>query len=283
MRHDLSTDDFEPRVIQLVIYPVKGLAGQPCETVQVLDRGFAWDRRWMLVGEGHTFLSQRQLPRMAMIQARIVGDELVLTHSNSQSKIAVPIQQPDRAPRTQVTIWKDQVEAVCVPDAGQWLSEIFDYACTLVFMPDTTRRQVNPAFARPGEIVSFADAYPILLVGGASISDLNARLSQPVPVDRFRPNIVVSTQEPFEEDSWGELEIGSALLRGAKASDRCSVPTIDQRTGERTGPEPIRTLSGFRRFGNGVFLGQNLTVRRPGRITVNDRVRITGRISAVYA
>jgi uncharacterized protein len=279
----MSIDNFKPRVIQLVIYPVKGLAGQPCETVDVLDRGFAWDRRWMLVGEGHTFLSQRQLPRMAMIQARIDGDELVLIHANSQSRIAVPIQQPDRAPRTQVTIWKDEVEAVCVPDAGQFLSEMLDCACTLVFMPDTTRRSVNPAFARPGEIVSFADAYPVLLVGRASISDLNARLSQPVPVDRFRPNIVVSTQEPFEEDGWGELEIGSALLRGVKASDRCSVPTIDQRTGERTGPEPIRTLSGFRLFGNGVFLGQNLTVRRPGRITVNDRVRIRGRISAVYA
>lgn len=279
----MSIDNFEPRVTQLVIYPVKGFAGQPCETVEVLDRGFARDRRWMLIGEDHIFLSQRRLPRMATIQARIVGDQLVLVHSSSQSKIAVPIQQPDTAPKMPVTIWKNQVEAVCVPDAGQWLSEILDYGCTLVFMPDTTRRQVNPAFARPGEIVSFADAYPILLVGEASISDLNARLTEPVPVDRFRPNIVVSTQEPFEEDKWGELEIGSALLRGVKASDRCSVPTINQRTGERTGPEPIRTLSGFRRFGDGVFLGQNLTVRRPGSITVNDRVRIRVRISAVYA
>jgi uncharacterized protein len=274
--------DLEPRVTQLVIYPVKGLAGQPSETVEVLDRGFAWDRRWMLVGEDHAFLSQRKLPRMATIQARIVGEELVLLHSSSQSKIAVSIQQPDTAPKMAVKIWKDQVEALCVPDAGQWLSEILDQGCTLVFMPDTTRRQVNPAFARPGEIVSFADAYPILLVGGASILNLNARLTEPVPVDRFRPNIVVSTQEPFEEDTWGELEIGSASLRGVKASDRCSVPTINQRTGERSGPEPIRTLSGFRRFGNGVFLGQNLTVGRPGRIAVNDRVRIRGRISAVY-
>jgi uncharacterized protein len=279
----MSIDNFEPRVTQLVIYPVKGLAGQPCETVEVLHRGFAWDRRWMLVGEDRTFLSQRQLPGMATIQARIVGEELVLLHSSSQSKIAVPIQQPDTAPKMPVTIWKDQVEALCVPNVGQWLSEILDYGCRLVFMPDTTRRQVNPAFARPGEIVSFADAYPILLVGGASISDLNARLTEPVPVDRFRPNIVVSSQEPFEEDTWGELEIGSALLCGAKASDRCSVPTINQRTGERTGPEPIRTLSGFRRFGTGVFLGQNLTVRRPGRLAVNDRVRIRGRMSAVYA
>jgi uncharacterized protein len=104
-----------------------------------------------------------------------------------------------------------------------------------------------------------------------------------VPMDRFRPNIVVSSQEPFEEDQWGELEAGSALLRGAKACDRCAVPTVDQATGERTGSEPIRTLASYRRFGDGVYIGQNFTVRRPGRISVNDLVVVTGRIAAVYA
>jgi hypothetical protein len=244
----MSINNFEPRVSQLVIYPVKGLAGQPFETVEVLDRGFAWDRRWMLVGEDHTFLSQRQLPRMATIQARIAGDELVLLHSSSQSKFAVPIQQPDTAPKMSVTIWKDQVEALCIPDAGHWLSEILDYGCALVFMPDTTRRPVNPAFARPGEIVSFADAYPILLLGGASISDLNARLTEPVPVDRFRPNIVASTQEPFEEDQWGELEIGSAPAvrrrRIPRPEPDCQACWQDR--GERSSEDHGANLRGLR-------------------------------------
>jgi uncharacterized protein len=103
--------------------------------------------------------------------------------------------------------------------------------------------------------VSFADAYPMLLVGEASLSELNARLSIPVLIDRFRPNIVVSTQEPFVEDQWGEILAGTATLRGVKASARCSVPTIDQLTGESVGPEPVRTLSQFRRFGKGVYFG----------------------------
>jgi uncharacterized protein YcbX len=273
--------DTEMRVTRLTVYPVKGLAGQPVEAVEVQERGFAWDRRWMLVGEDQRFLTQRQLPRLATIKAAVNAVELVLRHSDTQ--ITVPVQPPAAAQKIQVTIWNDQVEAVFLPDVGQWLSPILNYRCDLVFMPDTTRRRVNPEFARADEIVGFADAYPILLIGEASLADLNARLGEAVPMDRFRPNVVVSSREPFVEDTWGELEIGSARLSGTKASARCSVPTVDQRTGERTGPEPIRTLSSYRRFGDGVYLGQNLTVRRPGTIAVNDTVVVKNRIEAVYA
>ncbi|MBV8215773.1 MAG: MOSC domain-containing protein [Verrucomicrobia bacterium] len=277
----MPDSESDGRVTRLAIYPVKGLGGQLLEEVEVQDRGFAWDRRWMLVGEDHRFLSQRQLPKMATVKAAVTGEELVLSHRSSQ--IAVPLTPPKTAPKIQVTIWNDAVEAMFLPNAGQWLSEILHHRCDLVFMPDTTLRAVNPAFARPGDIVGFADAYPILLIGEASIANLNTRLSEPVPVDRFRPNIVVSSQEPFIEDQWGEMEIGSALLCGTKACDRCAVPTIDQLTGEHTGPEPIRTLSGYRRFGDGVYLGQNLTIRRTGRIGLGDVVSVRSKIGAVYA
>ena len=270
----------EARVIRLAVYPVKGLGGQLLEAVEVQDRGFAWDRRWMLVGEDHRFLTQRQLPRMATIKASVAGEELVLTHRNNQ--ITVPLKVPETAPKIQVTIWNDLVEAMFLPEYGKWLSETLDHRCDLVFMPDTTLRVVNPVFARAGDIVGFADAYPILLVGEASLTDLNARLDDPVPTDRFRPNIVVSTNEPFIEDRWGEIEIGSAVVCGTKACDRCSVPTVDQLTGERTGPEPIRTLATYRRFGEGVYLGQNLTIRRTGRIALGDKVSVRSMIGAVY-
>jgi uncharacterized protein YcbX len=273
--------EVEARVTRLAIYPVKGLGGQLLEDVEVQDRGFTWDRRWMLVGEDHRFLTQRQLPRMATIKASVTREELVLTHRNRQ--ITVPLKPPKTAPEIQVTIWNDRVEALFLPEYGQWSSEALHHRCDLVFMPDTTLRPVNPAFARAGDIVGFADAYPILLVGEASLADLNARLDDPVPTDRFRPNIVVSTNEPFIEDRWGEIEIGSALVCGTKASDRCSVPTVDQLTGERTGPEPIRTLASYRRFGEGVYLGQNLTIRRTGRIALGDVVSIRSQIGAVYA
>jgi uncharacterized protein YcbX len=277
----MPDNESDGRVTRLAVYPVKGLGGQLLEEVEVQERGFAWDRRWMLVGEDHRFLSQRQLPKMATIKAGVKPGELVLTHRNSQ--ITVPIKPPATASKIQATVWNDQVEAVLLPDLGQWFSDILNHRCDLVFMPETTRRAVNPAFARAGDIVGFADAYPVLLIGEASVGDLNARLSEPVPIDRFRPNIVVSSLEPFIEDQWGELEVGSALLCGTKACDRCSVPTVDQLTGESTGPEPIRTLSSYRRIGKGVYLGQNLTVRRMGRIALDDIVSVRSKIGPVYA
>jgi uncharacterized protein YcbX len=272
--------DNEVRVARLTAYPVKGLAGQPVDAVEVQDRGLAWDRRWMLVDEDRRFLTQRQLPKLATIKAAVSAGELVLRHGDTQ--MAIPVEPPASAPRIQVTIWRDQVEAVVLPDAGSWVSAILDHRCELVFIPDTTRRQVNPAFAPAGNIVGFADAYPVLLIGEASLADLNAKLGEAVPMDRFRPNIVVSSPEPFVEDQWGELEIGTTRLSGTKASARCSVPTVDQLTGQRTGPEPIRTLSSYRRFGDGVYLGQNLIVRRRGTIAVNDLVVVKSRIDPVY-
>ena len=271
----------ELRVTRLTVYPVKGMGGQAMEAVEVQERGFAWDRRWMLVGEDERFLTQRQLPKLATIKAAVKAGELELRHGEAQ--VVVPIQPPPGARKAQVTIWKDQVEAVFLPEVGPWLSSILNHRCDLVFMPNTTRRPVDPAFARGGEIVGFADAYPVLLIGEASLADLNARLGEPVPMDRFRPNIVVSSAEPFVEDAWGELQIGSARLGGTKGCDRCSVPTVDQLTGEATGPEPIRTLSSYRRFGKGVYLGQNLTVRQPGMIRLNDTVVVESKIEAVYA
>ena len=277
----MPDSESEGRVTRLAIYPVKGLGGQLLEEVEVRDRGFAWDRRWMLVGEDHRFLSQRELPEMATIKAAVRGEQLVLTHRNGQ--ITVPVKPSETAPKIPVTIWNDQVEAVFISGCEEWFSETLHHRCDLVFMPETTLRAVNPKFARAGDIVGFADAYPILLIGAASLADLNARLEDPVPIDRFRPNIVVSTNEPFIEDQWGEIEIGSTLVCGAKACDRCSVPTVDQLTGERTGSEPIRTLARYRRFGEGVYLGQNMTIRRTGRIAVGDVVSIRTKIAAVYA
>lgn len=289
----------QPRVTGLTTYPLKGGAGQPATTVEVEERGLAWDRRWMLVDEEGTFLSQRQLPALATIAAQVSGDggELRLSHLHADngaprsSEIVVPVASPRSAPRRRVRIWRDELGAVvCPPEAGRWASEILGRPCELVFMPEDVRRPVNPRFARSAEIVSFADAYPVLLIGEGSLVDLNARLGEAggavaaVPMNRFRPNVVVSTVEPFAEDGWGELEIGAAVrLCGVKACGRCAVPTVDQQTGERRGPEPIRTLAHYRRLGgDGVFFGQNLLVLRPGRVTLGDPVRVVSRIPAVY-
>lgn len=287
----IEADDLlVPRVTRLVVYPVKGCAGQPGEAVEVGPRGLAWDRRWMLVDEAGGFLSQRQAPIMATIRAIVVGDELRLSHAGGSAAggVVVPVAPPPAAPRVRVRIWRSEVEAVCLPEAGRWLSDILGRRCELVFMPEETRRPVDPRFAGAEDIVGFADGYPVLLVGEASLADLNARLGEgaAVPMERFRPNVVVSTAEPFVEDGWGELEIGGARLAGAKACERCAVPTVDQQSGERCGPEPIRRLATYRRLGagggGGVFFGQNLLVRRAGRIAVGEPVTVWSRQPAIY-
>ena len=277
-----------PRVTRLVVYPVKGCAGQVCDQVVVGARGLAWDRRWMFVGEDGAFLSQRQFPALATIRAWVAGGELRLSHPRADSEVVIPVTPPAAATRRRVRIWRDEVDAVCLPRAGALATELLGHPCELVFMPGEVQRRVNPAFAGPDDLVGFADAYPVLLVGEASLADLNARLAVPAPVDRFRPNVVVSTVAPFVEDGWGELEIGGARLCGVKACERCAVPTVDQDTGERRGPEPIRTLSTYRRLGGkgggsgGVFFGQNLVVRHGGKIALGDPVTVLGRTPAVY-
>ncbi|MBV9674089.1 MAG: MOSC domain-containing protein [Verrucomicrobia bacterium] len=149
-------------------------------------------------------------------------------------------------------------------------------------MPDTCLRMVNSSYATNGEIVSFADAFPVLLIGEASMADLNSRLLDPVPSDRFRLNLVVETSVAYDEDHWGKIAIGSAVLHGTTPCGRCSVPTVDQATGNRTGPGPIQTLASFRRFGQNTFFGRNFNVVASGFIQVGDSVELLTRSAPFY-
>jgi uncharacterized protein YcbX len=259
------------RLAEIRIYPVKSLRGDAHASAAVEPRGLAGDRRWLVVDEADRFLTQRELPHMATVAARIEPGGLALS-APDRPAIFIPIPPPDAAPR-QVTIWRDKVEAVPAgPEAESWLTAALGVPCSLVFQANPASRPVNPAFAAPGDVVSFADGYPLLAATTASLEDLNVRLPSPVPMVRFRPNLVVEGAAPWAEDHWRRIRIGAALFRVPKPCDRCTIPSIDQETGLRPDPEePLRMLKTFRRDATGrVLFGVNLVPETLGIIRVGD-------------
>lgn len=259
-------------VSQLFVYPVKGLGGVAMPEAEATSRGLAHDRRFMVVdAEGH-FLSQRELPRMATVWTAIDGSRLILSAPDA-GEVEVPLS-PRRGDPLGVTVWRSTCRAIAPSaEADAWLRDVLGADCRLVYMPDSTVRESDPAFAGPGKPVGFADGYAHLIVSEASLADLNARLTQPVPMTRFRPNIVIAGAEPFEEDGWASIAVGDATLRMVKPCGRCSVITVDPSTGEVTGAEPLATLSGYRGGAQfGPRFGMNAVTDREGRVAVGDLV-----------
>ncbi len=243
----------------LFIYPIKSLGGIELDTVWVTDRGFQYDRRWMLVDAAGRFLTQREYPKMALLQVQLEGDQLLVYHKTKPAEsFRIPMAAPPASPELIVQIWEDTVPAVSVMEAADhWFSRQLGMDCRLVYMPDSSRREVDPRYAANKEITSFSDAYPILLIGQASLNDLNTRLERPVPMNRFRPNLVVEGWAPYEEDWVGTFKAGTILFKAVKPCARCVLTTIDQDTAEK-GKDPLATLAGYRTQQKKVVFGQNL-------------------------
>ena len=260
----------------LFVYPVKGLKGIALTEARCTDRGLEHDRRFMVVDAAGEFLTQRGIPKMATVWTQIAGDVLSLS-APDMAELQVPLR-PVAGERVRVKVWSSTCAALAVSrDADAWLSEYLGLACRLVYMPDDTRRDSNPRYAGPGKRVGFADGYAYLLAAEASLADLNTRLQArghpALPINRFRPNLVVSGSGAFAEDRWKELRVGGAILAAAKPCGRCEVTTTDQATGEVRGPEPLATLSTYRISGEfGVMFGMNLVTVREGKVRVGDTV-----------
>ena len=266
------------RVAEIRIYPVKGLRGFAVDEATVEPWGLAGDRRFMVVDRASRFMTQREWPAMAVVAALLVSGGLVLSTVSDQE---IRIQAPEATqPRLEVTIWKNRVPAVdCGPDAAAWLSDVLGTPCRLVHMSEpATARPADPDFAAPDDHVSFADGFPLLVTTQASLDDLNTRLDRPVTMDRFRTNLLVEGAEPWAEDDWRDLRVGDVRFAGVKDCARCAVTTVDQDSGVRSEDnEPLRTLARFRRKAGGrIIFGQNLILRRLGRITVGDTVEAAG-------
>jgi len=245
------------KVSALYIYPIKSLGGIPVRTAMLTDRGFANDRHWMLVDKDNNFLTAREYPQMALIKTELLQDGLLVRHiSNHYDAYHVPLQPA--GDHCTVKVWEDACEAQYVDkEADTWFSHALGISCRLVYMPESTQRRVDPNYARQDEITSFSDGFPFLLIGQASLDDLNSRMSIPLPMERFRPNIVFTGGAPYQEDDMKVFKIADTTFYGVKLCARCVMTTIDTSTGEK-GKEPLRTLSQYRLKDKKVLFGQNL-------------------------
>ncbi|SNX56446.1 hypothetical protein SAMN06272735_0894 [Streptomyces sp. TLI_55] len=263
------------------VHPVKAFRGLAPREAAVEPWGLAGDRRWALIDDGGKVVTQRQQPRIALAAAELLPGGGVRLSAPGMEPLTVPVPRPGGTVPMQ--IFRDKVEAVPAEDPAvhAWCSAYLGADVRLVHMDDpATRRPVDPEYAREGETVSFADGYPLLVTTTASLDALNSLIAQgdhaaegPLPMNRFRPNAVVSGTEAWAEDHWSRLAIGEVEFRVAKTCGRCVVTTTDQDSAER-GKEPLLTLARHRHLGGKLVFGQNLVPLTPGVIRVGDPVTV---------
>ena len=262
----------QPVLSNIFIYPVKSLAGIQVSNWPVNEKGLLHDRKWMLIDSNNQFLSQRRLPKMALLKTQITDCELILSSSTSGS-ISLPLN-PDDGDDCNITIWKDQCSAkTTTKSADQWLSDFLSIDCKLVYQPDDVVRPVDPDYASATDKVNFSDGFPFLIVSEASLNSLNQAMGLQLPVQRFRPNLVISNCESYAEDSWREITINGIGFRLPKPCSRCSVPTIDIETAQ-TNKEPLTTLNRLRKWNKHVYFGQNALHNTQGELATGNTVEI---------
>lgn len=274
---------------EIFIYPVKSLAGFSVPAAELDELGFIGDRRFMVVDPDGRFLTQRTLPRLALIRTALTSEVLTLSAAN-HGAIDVARRGASAAPRRRVTVWRS--EGLSAEDCGdlpaEWLESFLGVRCRLVRVGNDFARPVLDKGARPGDAVSFADACPFLVIGDASLADLNDRLvergEEALPMDRFRPNLVVSGCPAYAEDTWPRFRIGAVTFRSAGPCARCAITTTDQITAVR-GKEPLRILATYRRDAidaTKVNFGQNLIHEtKAGRLRVDDAIEVIGSFETV--
>lgn len=260
------------KLSQIFIYPIKSLGGIPLLSSIAEERGLKYDRRWMLIDENNSFITQRQYPQMALLKVRIEGELLTVSKKNNEGeKISLPLFSSSKK-NLNVNIWDDTCTAELVSSvADNWFSEILNVKCRLVRMPESTKRLVDRKYSSEEKSVSFADGYPYLIIGQASLDDLNKKLRQPLPIDRFRPNFVFTGGEPFEEDNWKKFKIGEVVFTALKPCARCMITTIDQDSSEK-GFEPLTTLASYRKKDSKVLFGMNLICDSTGTINLENEI-----------
>lgn len=260
------------------LYPVKALAGAAPDTAVVEPWGLAGDRRWMLVDADGKFVTQRPRPQLALATAEYAPDGGIRVTAPGMPELSVAVPEPGAGGTVPVEVWRSKLDAVHAgPAAAEWFSAYLGVDVTLVHMDDPAhRRPVDPEFSRPGDTVTFADGFPLLITTTSSLNALNSLIAQgdhadegPLPMNRFRPNVVVAGTAPWAEDDWRRIRIGEVTFRVVKPCSRCVVTTTDQRTGER-GKEPLRTLSRHRRTDDNLLFGTNLIPEGRGTIRLGD-------------
>ena len=266
-------------IASIHIYPVKAVRAVDLTEAEVEPCGLAGDRRWLVVDPDGEFITQRAEPTLALVCASYDAAGSLHLSAAGQPPLRVPAPAEVRGGEMLwVTVWRSKVRAAAAGEAAAaWFSGFLGRPVRLVHLDDPIRRQVDPDFSAPGDRVSFADGYPLLLTSVGSLDALNQWLiedAQPaVPMTRFRPSVVLAGSAPWAEDGWRRIRIGPVPFRVAKPCGRCVVTTIDQQTAER-GRQPLAMLGRRRRFGRQVVFGQNLIPDATGTIRLGDPVRV---------
>ena len=254
-----------------------------CAVVQ--PWGLAGDRRWMLVADDGCVVTARQCTQLVLVMPEFQDGGLLVRAPDADP---LRVQAPDGAALIDVRVFSSALAAAPAPDAAHaWFSKVVGQPVRLVYLDDPTRRRPNPRYSKAADRVSFADGYPLLLATEASLAALNDLIAAgpraeegPVPMARFRPNLVVAGAAPWAEDGWRVLRIGAAQFRAVKACDRCVVTTIDPDTASR-GREPLMTLARHRRWDGQAWFAINLIPDSPGAaLRVGDRVEVTEQVAA---
>ncbi len=258
----------------IYIYPIKSIKGVSLQETYAGERGLEYDRRWMLIDENKVFITQRNFHELALIDLNLEKDHMVLSHrSLNTSNMKIPLKIHD-GQIILSTIWDDRVNLIWPKlTADEWFSNLLKTRVRLVYMPDDSPRRIDPKYVSKSMNTSLSDGYPYLLVNQTSLADVSDKAGFKLKIERFRPNLVVKTQNPFEEDSWKKLAIGEINFQVVKPCARCVLTTIDPETGI-PGNEPLKTLSSYRKVDNKILFGQNMIAENKGIIRVGDEIKL---------
>lgn len=264
-----------PTISSIHIYPVKSLGGIDLPEAELLERGLKYDREWMVVDQNGHFITQREIPEMALIQTAITDSALLLSQKDN-GELNVPLRINESAPQMEVRVWRDDCLATDEGDeAADFLSDALGRRVRLVRMQKSFKRQVDQNYARSqDDIVGFADGFPVLVISLKSLEELNRKLEYPILMNRFRPNLTIAGTSPFAEDQWSTMGTDNIQLAICKPCARCPITTIDQETAQMS-KEPLRTLSFFRKQNGKVMFGQNAVVVKTGRVKVGDVLQVS--------
>ncbi len=254
------------------IYPIKACAGTDVQEASMDERGLRYDRRWMLVDEQGIDLHQFDHPRLASVVVALADDNLWI-QAPGMSELHIPLQPEQDTPL--IAQWFQGLsEAVpASKEADAWFQDFLHVPCQLVFMPAEAQHVVEPGYEINYDLAAFT-SFQYHLLGQGSLDDLNRRLATPVPMERFRPNLVVAQAPAFAEDNWHTIQINDCIFHVVKPCDRCAIITVDEVRGVMTGKEPLTTLAKYRTFNQKVLFGQYLLSQERGVLRVGDEVQV---------
>jgi len=248
------------------------LGGISVDSAVVEERGLRYDRRWMLIDENGTFITQRKYAELSLLAVKLEADYIEVSHKMEVDKAVKYRINEHSDVLIAVTIWDDATFGYEVnPAVSAWFTNFMQMNVRLVKMAEDARRLVDTEYAYHDEVVSFADGYPCLLIGQSALDGLNAKLDSAIRMDRFRPNFVFTGGEPHVEDDFATFSIGEVTFNAVKPCARCVLTTIDQQTGAK-GAEPLKTLATYRKKGNKIMFGQNLLHQKTGVVRVGDEL-----------